>query len=143
MGDGSVDRLDLLARSLEERYREALRHKFPHDDFRRLCTLYPQTERFLRQGVVPDLDMYLSFIAGYSCSATQLGRRPAEEIRTAIPKLRLSFFEAHPQYRELEPLIEPNQFAELYWKLRRADEFRRDLLIIMEGTASVRSHCPR
>jgi hypothetical protein len=118
-----------LAASLEERYKTCLKVGFPYKDCRKLHRQNPSlTDRF-----IPDLDMYFSFIAGYTSSATSLAARPREEIRKAIPRLRLSFFETHPEYGPLQPFLTPQDCGTLYAKLHAADEMRHDLLTIMES----------
>jgi hypothetical protein len=120
---------DRLAASLEERYETCLKVPFPYKDSRKLHRQHPA----LGSGFIPDLDMYFSFIAGYCSSATSLAERPREEIRKAIPILRLSFFETHPEYRPLQSVITSQDYAVLHARLQAADEMRHDLLTIMES----------
>lgn len=92
--------------------------KFPYKDCYKLQKLKPR----ITHGLIPDLDLYLAFIAGYSSSATRLAERPREEIRKAIPKLKLSFFEKHPVYKPLKKLINARDTPSLSKYLRVANE---------------------
>jgi hypothetical protein len=125
----SQEENERLAASLEERYKTCLKVGFPYEDCRKLHRQHPS----LVDGFIPSLDMYFSFIAGYSSSATSVAERPREEIRKAIPRLRLSFFETHPEYGPLQPFLMPQDCGTLYAKLQAADEMRHDLLTIMES----------
>jgi|SRR5271157_3367904 len=119
---------NLLAHSVEERYRNALRSKFPYQD----CYKLQRKNLLLTKSLISDLDAYFSFIAGYSSNASNLRSRPTDEIRNAIPKLKRSFFAAYPQYGELAVLVTPDQVAELYAELELADALRSDIVRIME-----------
>jgi hypothetical protein len=80
--------------------------------------------------IVPDLDEYFSFIAGYSSSATRLNERSKDELRRAVPELRRSFFDKNPQYALLKDVIDDEEA--LSRQINIADELRLDLIIIME-----------
>jgi hypothetical protein len=114
-----------LACSIEERYNRRVRG-FPYADCFKLQRDFPD----LTDGLVPSLDEFLSFIAGYSCGATRLGGRTRAELRGAIPKLKLSFFDVYPQYKPLAKAM--IQFRDLSAQLAWADGSRHDLGIVME-----------
>jgi hypothetical protein len=115
-----------LARSIEEQYNRDGRKAFPYADCFELQRRFPD----LTDGMIPSLDEFCMFIAGYSCGATRLGRRTRAELRGAIPKLKLSFFDVYPQYKPLaEAMI---QFRDLSAELAWADRSRHDLVIVME-----------
>jgi len=116
------------AQKVESQYRNEFKHPFPYGDCRKLHKLKPQ----FSDGFIPDLDLYLSFIAGYSSSATGLDQRPLDEIRNAIPRLKKSFFETHRRYKPLEELITDTETPWLHHELQMADELRLDLVSIME-----------
>jgi hypothetical protein len=118
------DSVASLASSIEERYNRRVR--FPYADCFKLQQDFPD----LTSGLIPSLDEFLSFIAGYSCGATRLGERTRAELRGAIPKLKLSFFDVFPQYRPLAKAM--IQFKDLSAKLAWADGSRHDLVIVME-----------
>jgi len=118
------DAAHTLAVKTESRYRNELRTKFPYADCYNLQRIRPS----LTAGLIPDLDMYLGFIAGYSSSATTLSERSQEELRKAIPKLTKPFFDTYPGYRPLERIIVPTAFDALSRKQHVADVLRRDLV---------------
>ena len=119
-----------LAQKVEARYNGDFKKKFPYEDCYKLQRKSPLTTASL----IPDLDAYFSFIAGYSSGATSLSERPLGELRNAVVKLKNSFFDTHPQYKPLEKLIVPTDTGTLHLDLRVADELRRDLVAIMEQT---------
>jgi hypothetical protein len=113
----------LLAEKIEKRYRNDLVGKFPYKDCYSLQKKYPKQ----MTSIVPDLDEYFSFIAGYSSSATRLNERSKDELRRAVPELRRSFLDKNPQYA----LLKDDEEA-LSRQINIADELRLDLIIIME-----------
>lgn len=126
--DNAKNEMVLKAQQVQSRYRHDLLHPFPYEDCRKLHKRMPA----LADGLIPSLDLYFSFIAGYSCGATTLGGRTKDEIRKAIPKLKMSFFDMYPAYKPLEELISATDTPSLHRDLRIADEQRRDLVTIME-----------
>jgi YxiJ-like protein len=125
------DRANTLAEEIERCYEERFKNKFPYDD----CYKLQRENPSIGTGLIPDLDSYLSFIAGYSSSATTLVHRPVEELRKAISRLKRSFFEVNPRYKSLERLITLRDTAVLYTELQVANALRRDLLVLMEPLA--------
>ena len=124
-------RIEALGRSLEERYRSKMCVRFPYEDCRHLHKRFPS----IADGLVPDLDMYFSFIAGFSSSASRLDERPYSQISSAIPRLRLSFFKANPQYNPLARELRTPECKRLFEALRDHDQARIDLLTIMKPLA--------
>jgi hypothetical protein len=116
-----------LARDLETLYRQEFIHKFPYLDCRKLQKLLPRVASEL----VPDLDMYFSFIAGYSSSAMRLDRRPQDEIRAALPKLRRSFYDWCPRYNRLATHITEVNTPSLFHDLEVADRLRLGLVTLI------------
>jgi hypothetical protein len=112
------------AQELEILFRQEFIHNFPYPDCRKLQKLHPRIARQL----VPDLDMYFSFIAGYSSSATRLDQRPQRELRAAVPKLRRSFSDWYPRYKQLAMLITDVNTPLLSHDLKVADQLRGGLL---------------
>ena len=118
---------DTVAKDVEQSYATRSRHPFPYKDCYKLQKLQPR----LAHGLIPDLDLYFSFVAGYSSSATRLKNRPIEELRVAIPKLLKSFFDTMPRYRTLRKHITPKNTPELYEELRTINDLRRSLAVLM------------
>lgn len=117
-----------LPERLEEHYKTELLGKFPLDDCRKLQIKEP----VLKRELIPDLDSYFSFIAGYCSSATRLSRRPIGELRQAIPRLKRSFFDTYPQYAQVADSISAAETPALFELMRASDSARRDLIRIME-----------
>ena len=124
-----LDPLHPLGCAVEQQYREGLRKLFPYQDCYALQRKYPR----VADDLVADLDLYLTFIAGYSSSATGLAKRSREELRRAIPVLKKSFFDAYPRYLPLEPAVNSASTKELHAELQVADECRRNLVTIMDA----------
>jgi hypothetical protein len=119
---------DRLAREVEDKYQRDFVHPFPYQACYRIQRLKPR----LTRGLVPDLDTFFSFIAGYSSSATHLRNRTKDELARAIPKLKRSFYEAYPRYESLEEFIARPENEALQHDLRVADQLRSALVVLME-----------
>ncbi len=128
----NADSRDLtsLAEEVEKHYGSGFVGKFPYKDCYALQKMYPKQTA----NIIPDLDEYFSFIAGYSSSATRLSSRSKDELRYAVPKLRRSFFDKHPEYAAIKVAIA--QSETLSRRMDVVDELRRDLVVIMERLAS-------
>jgi YxiJ-like protein len=117
---------EAVAKNIQQRYATELLRPFPYKDCYKLRKLQP-----LAHDLIPDLDLYFSFVAGYSASATQLKNRPTEELRAAIPKLQKSFFDTMPRYRKLQKYITPKDTPNLHEELRVINDVRQSLVILM------------
>jgi hypothetical protein len=116
-----------LAQELERLYEREFLHKFPYQDCYKLQKLHPRVARAL----VPDLDLYFSFIAGYGSSATTLHRRSKVELRAALPKLKRSFYEACPKYNRLAKYITDSETPTLFHDLEVSDRLRFGLATLI------------
>lgn len=125
MGGNTID-VKLLAEDVQRRYAADFKGQFPYKD----CYALQKTSPKLTESLIPDLDEYFSFIAGYSSSATRLDARSKNELHDAVSKLKRSFFDKHPNYRPLGEAIA--QTVTLSRKIQVADELRRDLITIIE-----------
>ncbi len=103
--------------------------RFPYEDCRYLHKKFPS----VTDGLIPDLDMYFAFIAGFSSSASRLHERPYSQVSDAIPRLRLSFFEVNPQYKPLAKELRAAPCKRLLEDMRVYDRARIDLLTIMKS----------
>jgi hypothetical protein len=129
MTDSDQTDNEILAFSIEERYSRRFKEEFPYEDCYKLQAQHPELIRSL----IPDLDLDLAFIAGYSSSATRLRKRTSEELRNAETELQRSFFDACPRYSMLRASIESGGFSQLSARLRLADDLRRDLIRVIRG----------
>lgn len=123
-----------LAPGIEQIYKTSLRKRFPYQDCYQLQRKFPT----LRGHFIPDLDTYLSFVAGYASSATSLKNRSREELKPAIPRLRQSFFESYPRYLPFADEIDEESAPDLFEQLRCTDRARRSLVKIIEALLSRR-----
>jgi hypothetical protein len=112
-----------LEQKLERLYEREFIHKFPYHDCYKLQKLHPR----IAHALVPDLDVYFSFIAGYGSSATTLHQRPKAELRAALPKLKRSFYEACPKYKRLAKYITDTETPALFHDLEVSDRLRLGL----------------
>jgi hypothetical protein len=112
-----------LGQRLERLYEREFIHKFPYHDCYKLQKLHPR----IAHALVPDLDVYFSFIAGYGSSATTLHKRPKAELRAALPKLKRSFYEACPKYKRLAKYITDTETPALFHDLEVSDRLRLGL----------------
>jgi hypothetical protein len=118
-----------LAQNLERLYEREFIRKFPHQDCFKLQKLHPR----IAHALVPDLDMYFSFIAGYASSATRLEQRPRTELRAALPKLKRSFYEECPRYKRLAKYISGRDTPALFHDLEVSDRLRLGLATLITG----------
>jgi hypothetical protein len=116
-----------LAQSLELLYEREFIHKFPYQDCFKLQKHHPR----IAHALVPDLDMYFSFVAGYASSATRLEQRPRTELRAALPKLKRSFYEAYPRYKRLAKYISGGNTPALFRDLEVSDSLRLGLATLI------------
>jgi hypothetical protein len=116
-----------LAQELERLYEREFIHKFPYQDCYKLQKLHPR----IAHALVPDLDVYFSFIAGYGSSATTLHQRPNVELRDALPKLKRSFYEACPKYTRLSKYITDKETPALFHDLEVSDRLRLGLATLI------------
>src|SRR5260221_6138942 len=97
---------------------------FPYEDCRTLLALSPGEY----DGLIPDLDLYFSTIAGYASSASRVHSWSADGLRQLRQDLASSFFEDHPEYELLQRDISDDVTPNLSARLRLYDELRIELL---------------
>ena len=124
--DSDIINIKSLAEEVERRYENDFKGGFPYNDCYALQKMNPK----LTRSIIPDLDEYFGFIAGYSSSATRLNARSGEELRKAVQNLKRSFFDKHPEYNPLKDAIA--ETMTLSRKMHVADELRRNLVIIID-----------
>lgn len=104
--------LDLITRvtTLKPLFEEACRTPFPYEGLRQLLGEAEATY----DGLIPDLDMYFSTIAGYCSWGSRLLKWDNEKVDQVIANLESGFFEKHPRYKPLESIItQPDLVAKL------------------------------
>jgi hypothetical protein len=118
----------LKAEEIIDLYWGVLHKSFPYEE----CRILVRSDKDQFHDLVPDLDSYGSFIAGYSLSASKLGERAPRELSLAIVRLRQSFFEEHPEYLPLIPLVTEEMAPALYLQLMTWEEIRWSLIELMQ-----------
>lgn len=127
------ERLTALSEEIRRIYDEEARLPFPYEGCRTL--LQDISNDF--EGFIPDLDMYFSDIAGYSCSTKKFSEWSAPSLRETIGHLSLNFFERHPEYVVLQRLIGESTTPDLHEDLLLYDQLRQKLLALLSGLLSL------
>lgn len=102
---------------------------FPYDGCRWLRTAV--RERL--DGLVPDLDSYLSEFAGYRSWGKKILEWPDERIATVEKRLSQSFFERFPAYAGLEPILGLSEASDVRRALNNAEQTREVLLHLLSA----------
>jgi hypothetical protein len=119
--------LEEAADDLLHTYEEEFRMPFPYADCRKLRR--EGGDRY--EGLIPDLDMYFSDIAGYCSWGKRILKWPKEKVLEVRERLSKSFFEKHPQYKPLEAMITESNTPSLYTRLIACEKLRLKLLEIL------------
>jgi hypothetical protein len=99
---------------------------FPYEDCRKL-----QRISGADASLIPDLDAYLSEIAGYRSWGKRIAGWSDEEVDDVERRISSSFFDSFPVHRTLRDIIESDEVPRLRKAIARADETRvllRDVL---------------
>ncbi|HYC61114.1 MAG TPA: hypothetical protein VEK79_16255 [Thermoanaerobaculia bacterium] len=110
---------------------------FPYADCRKL-----QAVDGRYAALIPDLDAYLSEIAGYGNWGRRLLTWPDDKIVHVLHRITASFFDRYPMYADLRSQITPENVPSLHAAIERGDQVRKivaELLrhLRMERTATV------
>jgi hypothetical protein len=117
-----------LAQQIKQQFEAECRFPFPLDDVRRLRSR-DAANLGLFHG---QLEMYLSYIAGYASSADRLGRRPRAELIEARKNLSQSFFEKYRSLAVYRDAITEGSTPDLFRDLLTADKLRKELLVVID-----------
>ncbi len=123
-----MNKAEVLGRKIESVYSEALRCPFPYEDCGKLERIAPKSW----EGFIPDLDLYFSYVAGYSSGAAHLHKEKPRDLTRIRRSLTTSFFEDQPKYRVFEKHITRSNTPELYRKLQVTEAVRRKLLDLLD-----------
>jgi hypothetical protein len=119
---------------IERLYLSALRTGFPYRDSERIRHgLSPATRRRVC-GFNPDLDAYLSLIAGFASSATTIAGRSTEQLRKYLPFLDKGFYETYPQYAVLRASITSNETPSLFAHLEAGEILRVEVARLIRSS---------
>ena len=86
--------------------------------------------------LIPDLDLYLSDLAGCASWGKQILDWPREKILEAQAKLAKTFFELHPQYLSLAPLITETKTPDLASQMALYEKLRIEMLDLLSKLLS-------
>lgn len=120
-----MSRIEELLSELK-RIDAADRGTFPYDDCRKL-----QRISGADASLIPDVDTYLSEIAGYRSWGKRVAGWPDEKINEVEQRIDASFFDRFPAHVSVREVIESDAVGSLRSALARADRTRavlRDLL---------------
>jgi hypothetical protein len=99
---------------------------FPYADCRKLRA---GDRRY--SALIPDLDVYLSEVAGYGSWGKRILTWPHEKIEDVLHRISMSFFDRFPIYADLRSQITPESVPGLHAAIERGDRVRsilQDLL---------------
>lgn len=106
-------------------YKTGLMGPFPYEDCRKLAA---------PSGFIPDLDLYWSGIAGIASRGRRLLELEQNKRAEFVPRLKRSFFEAHPRYQRLQAAITAENTPHLFRDMTYYEEARlRALKLLSEG----------
>jgi hypothetical protein len=97
---------------------------FPYEGCRRLRAAVGERH----EGLIPDLDLYLSEFAGYRSWGKRILTWSDEKIATVEKRLSQSFFDRFPSYAELKPMLDVTDASDVRRALGKADRTREVLL---------------
>jgi hypothetical protein len=92
-------------------------------------------------GLVPDLDMYFSEIAGYRSWGKKILTWSDEKIATVESRTARSFFGRFPAYAGLKPLLQVAEASDVRLALQNADRTREVLLQLLGEIRKGRAGC--
>ena len=124
MDNTSIER---MAAGVSDQYEEGFRGQFPYTDCRKLLSI----DTKLYEGLIPDLDLYFSDIAGYCSNVKRISKWSDERLREARKTLGRSFFEKHKRYEPLKLKITKANTPQLYERLTLSDQLRIKLLELL------------
>lgn len=117
-----------LGQRIKRQFHDELMSPFPLEDVRKLRSLDPGNYVLLHG----QLEMYLSFIAGYASSADRLGRRSRAELIEGRKRLSQSFFERYPSLAVYRAAITQESTPKLFRELESANKLREELLVVID-----------
>lgn len=123
------------ADKLRRIFKEELGKPFPYEDCRRVL----EEAGMKGAALIPDLDLYLSDLAGYASWGKKILNWPREKMLEAQAKLAKTFFELHPQYFPLAPLITEMKTPDLASQMALYEKLRIEMLDLLSRLVSDKS----
>jgi hypothetical protein len=121
-----------LAIDLRRSFEDDMMRPFPYADCRKLVREAGKG----CEGLVQDLDSYFAEIAGYCSSGRRILKWPRAKLLEVSNRLQGSFFEKHPEYKRLEPMITQHEVPELWASLNLFECNRARLLQLLSHLLS-------
>ncbi|MGH9769185.1 MAG: hypothetical protein ACREAB_17295 [Blastocatellia bacterium] len=120
------------AAELRRIFTEELGKPFPYEDCRRVMDEAGMKDSAL----IPDLDLYLSNLAGYASWGKKILDWPREKMLEARARLTKTFFELHQQYLSLAPLITETKTPDLAFQMALYEKLRIEMLDLLSKLLS-------
>jgi hypothetical protein len=117
-----------LALKIAQTYDEEDRSPFPYEGCRWLRGEFDGE----LDNLIPDLDMWLLDITGFSSRGKRLLNLPEEKVSHARGIMSLSFFDKYPEYAWLERHITESDTPDLYEKINLYEGMRRMLVTLFD-----------
>jgi hypothetical protein len=122
-------RVEERAAEIAEAYKPIDEEPFPYDDCWQLRrTVNDASIEFL----TPDLDLHFSNVASHAIGIDRVIKWPATRAAESRRTLARSFFERHPKYERLRPLITPEATPKLHRHIEATEPVRKLLLDLLE-----------
>ncbi len=113
-------------------FKEELGKPFPYED----CRQVMEEAGMKDTALIPDLDIYLSDLAGYASWGKKILDWPREKMLEAQAKLARTFFDLHPQYAPLAPLITETKTPDLASRIAVYEKLRIEMLDLLSRLLS-------
>ena len=114
-----MTKIDVLLRELDALTKSSV-GPFPYAGCRRLKAAV----RTRHEALIPDLDSYLSELAGYRTWGKRILQWPDEKFKAVEARLQDSFFDRFPAYDKLKPVLASSDAADVDIALQNADRTR-------------------
>jgi hypothetical protein len=120
-----MSRIEDLATEITRLYKPIESEPFPYDDcWNLLKSVNDSTVKYLN----PDLDLYFSDVASHATGMKWVLKWSASKAAESRQKLSRSFYEKHPQYERIRPLITPESTPMLHRHIETTERVRHLLL---------------
>jgi hypothetical protein len=123
---------DLLSQFDALRKRDA--GPFPYEG----CRWLQAAARERHDGLIPDLDVYLSEVAGYRSWGKKILKWSDEKIAAVEQRLGQSFFERFPNHAALQPLVTSPKASDVRRALHNVDQTREVLIQLLTAIRRTR-----
>jgi hypothetical protein len=120
------------ADELRRLYEKELRKPFPYEDCKRVM----EESGMKGTVLIPDLDIYWSDLAGYASLGKKILNWPRGKMLEARARMEKSFFELHPKYLSLAPLITEMKTPDLTSRMALYEKLRVEMIDLLSRLLS-------